>query len=803
MAKKAIMRLKSLRFEGAGTYKADTGLIPLENRGLVLIEGKEGSGKTLLADIPTTILFGKGAPRLRDTALAEKNLVDGLTGYKGNLVFDSGVGARSREVDITQAFKHKKLASRYIIKIDGEADEEPTTKPQARKFVNRLAPISYGEWLGTTYISQGATHDLMAGTPSEKKEYITNVFGLSFCDDLVNEALGTAKELTTKVTGSLGIKQRLLDVDQQLKNMQQEIASLPSSEDVSSVVEQLNKKIQNANQETGRLVTLMDTAEDHAAATKRYKALCKSLGVASAADAATAAKEAETTLASLNERIADLSAKVKSLKKAWAAYDDFVEDQRVASKAVEKKQAALTALEGQGEKMKLGLCEKTKALLIEAKGKGLRTLQHGKDVSTPWRELVASASAAEAQATKIEKLQAKLGGGHGTVDCPTCSHAVDIEVLRDTSNDLRKQAKGMWIDASVELTNHLPDGLDSLKTIDEAIDHLDDTIGYYLQVEEAKSGLNAAKQRLAVIDERSPEKPTETQDSSAEKLASLQEKQRGEKTFIADANEVKNVYTEVTTLERSLQDVDLDGLAPAIEKIRANRADWVVEYNDALEEKDRVTSTRATYKALQKQKKELDDKVNEYAQFTLSLKQYEDEIIPYFTAYRAGKVRSCLSVLELVLPVYVSTIAVGQYEGAELRLSTDDAFSKLIVEMKTGTHEPWIQPLQGSGGQRQRLTLASVAALREVSPRTTNVMFWDEPFTNLRPDGKLLVVQRLIPTLRDRCPDLESIFLIAHDPEVLGLSVDTFDEVWAVRRERTGSSVTTGLTLAEARKLLE
>ena len=75
-------------------------------------------------------------------------------------------------------------------------------------------------------------------------------------------------------------------------------------------------------------------------------------------------------------------------------------------------------------------------------------------------------------------------------------------------------------------------------------------------------------------------------------------------------------------------------------------------------------------------------------------------------------------------------------------------------------------------------------------------MFFDEPFADLESEGKLLFVQRLIPTLMERCPDLESVFVIAHDAEVLQSANDSFDSVWQVERDERGSRIELGKRLS-------
>jgi DNA repair exonuclease SbcCD ATPase subunit len=141
-------------------------------------------------------------------------------------------------------------------------------------------------------------------------------------------------------------------------------------------------------------------------------------------------------------------------------------------------------------------------------------------------------------------------------------------------------------------------------------------------------------------------------------------------------------------------------------------------------------------------------------------------------------------------------MSASQYAGAEVKLVVSDDLKDVDLTLRVGKNMPWISAVQASGGQRRRFTMAILAALREVSPRKANVMFFDEPFADLEAEGKLLFVNKLIPTLMDRCPDLESLFLIAHDAEVLQAGNDAFDDVWTVERDEQGSRLIMGQKLS-------
>jgi DNA repair exonuclease SbcCD ATPase subunit len=131
----------------------------------------------------------------------------------------------------------------------------------------------------------------------------------------------------------------------------------------------------------------------------------------------------------------------------------------------------------------------------------------------------------------------------------------------------------------------------------------------------------------------------------------------------------------------------------------------------------------------------------------------------------------------------------NKYSGAELSLVVDDDMRNIDLELKT---EKWKKPVnaaQASGGERRRFTLSILGALREITPRRCNVMFLDEPFSDLESAGKAMFVERLLPMMLERAPGLTSIFVIAHDQEVLQSAANTFDRVWLTKNARKTGSV--------------
>lgn len=804
MVTDAILRLQHINFEGAGLYRQPTQRIPLAKQGKVLLSGEEGAGKSMLPEVMTLVLYGKGSPRLRKTGLVESSIVNTDVGYRGELAFESGSGPSLRSVSITQAFKHPRLKSRYIITVDGQR-EEPTTKPEQKKLVKRLAPLSYEEWLGVVYLPQGGIHDLLAGTPTEKREYLTSVFGLDFYDDLIVQAKEEQKALAAKAVGAQELQQRLVDLEQEASELEGELSQLPSREDVDSAVTKFQQRLQDISHELGRL----EVAEDNAAEHRRALAtLNKSLvegGWSSVKEAGAAELVAAERVSVVNTKVAELQASLREAKRIATDYD-------AAQREVKKREAELTKAEAQRERCSNGLhiIEGIELKMLDEameilKGAvefidefdGKTTERQAED----WRKLVVQAQGYREQAARLTKLEAKLSAHKHTTQCPTCTQELDLESLRSSIKSLEREASVLLKKAQADVTAAVSQALQYQEALSgptaDTLRKVKEGIAEWEAFEEACSNYDHQVERLTDAKTFLAKLPVPaTTEVLQRELEDLEDERRKARLEQQRARAVASAVTEVKALERALGDVDLDGLEAAIEKLRLRRDKNQTKFKEAVAIKEQGVQLRASLKALNRQRQDLLAKVAEHADNALKLKAYEIDILPYFNALRSSKVRSCVSVLEGVLPVYVGAMAASQYTGAELKLTVSDDLKDVDLQLRAGRHMPWISAVQASGGQRRRFTLAIIAALREVSPRKANIMFFDEPFADLEGEGKLLFVNRLIPALMDRCSDLESLFLIAHDAEVLQAGNDAFDSVWTVDRDEHGSKLTMGQRLS-------
>jgi len=745
----------------------------------------------MLPEVMTLILYGKGSPRLRKSGLVESSIVNADTGYRGELSFESGSGASLRKVSITQAFKHPRLKSRYIITVDGQR-EEPTTKPEQKKLVKRLAPLSYEEWLGVVYLHQGGVHDLLAGTPTEKREYLTSVFGLDFYDDLLTAAKEEAKALERKGAGAIDLQQTLADLKARLKEAETELEALPPLAEVDEALEKLSNRLLETSSALGSLRSSKMDAE-------RVEAMREELAGLGLDDPASELAEAQKAKESLVEKRTKLKTKLADAKRVATAYEAartrYVNAKNRLDQAqakVEKLKKEVAALPDRDKCVTaIGLCDEAIGLNIDGFNPG------DGGAKGKWRDAARTAMTLRDQCRRLEKLavQMKSHKHDSKAECPTCTQPLSLDELDDTIKSLKADAAefaelavAVFSQEVVDLVGEVEgeDSSDIKTALETMVDKYDNLGDAEDAVPIALTSCKEAEDALA----ETP-KPEDTSKLTAD----LQTTER-EISVLDGRIQKANTAIRLEDQIEAIGEVDLAALNEQIEKLEAKQSKAKTKQAEAQDLKRQVTQATTVIATLTKQQKQVQQQIDQHAQTALTLQSYERDLLPYFTALRASKVKSCVSVLESVLPVYIGTMSANQYEGAEVKLVVSDDLKDVDLTLRVGKNMPWISAVQASGGQRRRFTMAILAALREVSPRKANVMFFDEPFADLEAEGKLLFVNKLIPTLMDRCPDLESLFLIAHDAEVLQAGNDAFDDVWTVERDEQGSRLTMGQKLS-------
>lgn len=775
----SILRFKKAEFEGAGLFKRPT-IVELEKRGRVLICGDEGAGKTTIPEVLTTTVWGQGSPaRVGKEAFTDKTIANEETGYTSSVFFSSGFDAASRDVVITQSHKHPVLKSKYSIDISGDTRKTPTTKPEIKKLLNRVVPITHDEWMGVGYLNQGGMHGLLSGTKAVKQQYLTAVFGLSFWQDLITEAKLEEKNYKGFADSTIALASRYATLGEEEATVLASIANEPDPVEIEEQVRILTERLQEMAARVSRFNAVGETAA-------AYRDVCTQWETAWSSDVTPAERLVELQ-GVVKEKRALLKERRQMLEvgvKARARMDSLNNALTKAKKAVVEAKARLEELSQEGELPTEETLNECEALWKRAKVLGVIPKERAES-SRPVVSADEAERALHSAESMLDFLRNLRNAADGNCDCPTCGSPLpDIDgKLKSMEAELaghkKDVAAALWDmgasmtmtevrdarakrEARADATRALTTAKKQRETAKTAIDDEGENLNE-VEVEVLREEVTALAQEVdALIEER----------SATEEAASLKDK--------------------MSTLAASLKGVNVDTLEAdkAKAKVRWEKAKEVHE--EAMGAKRRIDQSTARLDSIRKQRADLDAQIQKAAHIVQMVDTYEKEVIPYLTALRSARVHERVGVLESILPAYVKEMSSRQYEGARLELDISDDLDEIDLVITPSRFNPNVTPLQASGGQRRRFTVALLGAFREVSPRTSNIMFFDEPLADLQPDGKHRFLNRLLPLMMERCPGLESIFVIAHDREALDASNAQFDDVWKVTANPTGSILTTG-----------
>ena len=212
------IKFKHFQIENGRTFEKVN--IPLENQGVVLIQGNNGVGKSSLWDLFEAVLYGS-------TPTEHKK--DELTKNDDDATYTVSFEKNDDLYNIS--LKRRKGKWSYNIqKNNTQITEHSYT--DAVKSISKIVGLTKAEFEGSVHLTQDAQHILIKSELSERKKYISNFFGI---DDRYDQIHLAAKQEGEKIADTIN---KLSGLSHSKQMLETELTNLETKN-----VEELEAKI--------------------------------------------------------------------------------------------------------------------------------------------------------------------------------------------------------------------------------------------------------------------------------------------------------------------------------------------------------------------------------------------------------------------------------------------------------------------------------------------------------------------------------------------------------------------------------
>ena len=211
--------------------------LDLDDKGLVMLRGPIGVGKTALTDAITWALYGQTSPRKAGSHGASLRADEVIHDEADETSVSVRLRVGGQDVVIT---RHKRRGSGARVAIGGYEVEDGIADHQS--VINRLVGLDHAMWRACVALGQGAVGSFVTDADKRRKELLASAFGLDVCPDAVKKVRGVLKPMRLRrdqVASESQSEERVLttlkdtDFSVEVKSWEERrSASMTSEEDV-------------------------------------------------------------------------------------------------------------------------------------------------------------------------------------------------------------------------------------------------------------------------------------------------------------------------------------------------------------------------------------------------------------------------------------------------------------------------------------------------------------------------------------------------------------------------------------------
>lgn len=740
--------------------------IDLSSQGLVSITGHNGAGKSFIWGIFESVFWGSspsGEAWETFADIKKPSTEIHLDFLKNDTRFEIVLSRRSEKWKV-RIFE------------DGK-DITPHSQVDAKRELKTILGLNRQEFQGSVHLTQGNQHILIEGKPAERKQYISEFFGLDNSYDTIWQ--NTKKELQK-------IRFEIQKIETDLAKtsvLHNEIIKLKNSVgDIAYLQNQVNDKKYIVNEIASDLFATENYAkqaeqkEQIQDALKRYPEPVRALEAKK--EALTLLKNYANTFAHAeehnrkakanNEEIEKVSKKIEKIRQEvqdFALLDSLESNQ--LSERIQKLKQSKQAFESNN--------------LIKSQMGRYQNAQKPDDAKIAEHTQKRSKSHADLVVLNRKIFDLKDG------NCPTCgkktvaksieSMKQEAECLASEINNLDAELQKLELEKEsfiqlTELQAKLKKDVYWDSAYEIELGSLESAQKYFVDYKILKSFLDNSK----VIEELTLPPPTISGDIPAleNEIAWLSNAITKISILSSEINKSANEYTDIAS------------------KLRFQKSILHKEYEDALSLLNNSCSAEANITRLYSEISLFGDLIGKNS----ALKKQENLLCAIEQAYgnnglRLLRLRRVMKFVMARLPFYTSRLFTEKGLNFEANCETGSVeivarrtvFDSNGEIIKSITHD--ISAL--SGGEKKRLSVALVLALADCVPdkKKSNILILDEIDANLDTEGQHLFGAELLPSLKER---YESIFVISHSE---GLQQSAYyDQFWKVSKTNHNSVIT-------------
>ena len=751
MTEKGII-FKHFHIENGRTFKKLS--VPLENQGIVLIQGDNGAGKSSIWDLLEATLYGSTPDEHKKDELTKNELDTILT-----VCFE-----KNSEI-YNVSLKRKK--GKWVYEI--QKDNTPITEhnfTDASKSVAKLLGLTKAEFEGSIHLTQSTQHILIKSELSERKKYISNFFGIDDRYDQIH----------------LGAKNEVDRVQEQISKL----AGLSHTKQMLET-ELQNIELKNIDELQSKLATLQNHFDtNNAKLSEVNKTLTTWLEYNKYHDLASMVTDPDTDIKDLELKISDNKSKIKYIETVKNNNDQA---NRVNSTIDSLEQM----LKGIIEKVPtivndlnpLSDYEKELQLLLSIRNQNDSVQNLRKELKTLPKNETISIETIETQLVALQidyQTHAKNKAAKERGICTECGS-------KFTKQDVQKE---------IQLLTEIRENLDLLNEDYVILKEKNNKIKRKKLLEEhlAKIPLFSEDniKQIAFLEKYIPLKKDYDEITSNLKIL-----QRMEVTENVDVSDIPNILHEIRQDGILIEELKKCQIAKKLlpkkpkqseENLLKQRATY---HNELLTIKEFIqTTTQAigeytvsnnTHQRLTLSLEDINKNLNKLD----GLKKEEFFWSKMVDAYgpkglRIQQLEKMMNLIIHQLPMYSSILF--KEKKLQFKHKVDANNVRILACREEETDDGEINNFQHdiscfSGGEKDLMSTSFILTLSDCVPhqKKANILVLDEVDAQLSDDGKYRYTNQLLPMLRKKH---SSIFVISHSKETQTANI--YDQIWEIEK---------------------